>query len=141
MFIADEGVINRLQILQNKAMRILLNMDRYAKINVMLKKLEWLNVKNLILFLVLIFIFKVQNNLLPSHLKQLIVLNSDQHNYLTRNKNNFFLNNFSKNIAYKSVFHKGLIEFNKLNSSIKTQKSLKSFKKNLKFFLLAQQDK
>lgn len=139
LYNANDVVIKRLQILQNKIMRIILNANKYTKISYMLKKLEWLNVKNLIFYLVCIFIYKIQYNILPNNLKDFTILNLENHHYETRHNNNFYLRKISKNCTYKSIFYKGLNDFNNLKGEIKMQKSLKNFKTKLKSYLFLKQ--
>jgi len=54
-------------------------------------------------------------------------------------KNDFHLNNSSKLVVYKSIFYKGLTEYNKLKDSIKNQRNLKKFKTALKKYLYSKQ--
>ena len=139
LYTANENVFEKLQILQNKAMRTILNTDKFCKSIIMLKKLNWLNIKNLIFFNVCIFLYKIQNNLLPDQLKEYITQNFEYHEHNTRFKNDFHLNNSSKLVVYKSIFHKGINEYNKLKDTIKNQKNFKKFKTALKNYLYLKQ--
>lgn len=136
---ANENVFERLQVLQNKCMRIILNKDKYTSINYMLKELGWLKVKILIKYLVIIFIFKLKNNLLPCILKEYTVQNLSFHDYNTRTHNDFHIFTNKANLNYKSIFNKGIIEFNNLNNEIKSLTNLKKFKNVLKKHLFTNQ--
>ena len=60
--------IDKLQKLQNRAMRVILKCSKYTNIETMLDSLEWLYIKNFVEYNVLIFIYKMLNNMLPQYL-------------------------------------------------------------------------
>lgn len=73
-------------------MRAILNCDKFTSKSVMLSNLNWLNVKNYCKYQVLIFIYKLENNLLPGGLNNLVKKNSEVHDYNTRQKDWFHIN-------------------------------------------------
>lgn len=136
---ANNHIFERLQVLQNKCMRVILNKDKYTSINFMLKELGWLKVKFLNRYLIFIFIFKIKNNLLPNVMKDFTCQNSSFHDYNTRTRTDFHIFTNKTNLNYKSVFNKGIIEFNNLNAEIKNINNLRTFKKTLKNYLYNKQ--
>ena len=136
MYMFGQNETNRLQKLQNRAMRIILGCDRYTSINFMFQALQWLPVSVYIKFNVLVFIFKIKNGLAPKYLLDKIVYSNEVHGYNTRQKANFFIPPRSKTTSMNSVFFKGLDEFNRLPTGIKCLKTLATFKKQLKIDLL-----
>ena len=96
-------------------MRIMLNTDKFYKSIIMLKKLNWLNIKKK-----------------TKYLKEYITQNFEYYEHNTPFKNDFHLNNSSKLVVYKSIFYKELTEYNKLKDSIKNQRNLKRFKTAIK---------
>lgn len=66
------GEFRRLQKLQNRAMRIVLRCKKRTHVQDMLDALQWLNVKQRIMYRMLVMIFKVKNNLMPKYLSDKI---------------------------------------------------------------------
>lgn len=129
--------LSRLQILQNKAMRVILGCRRDTSIKSMLTTLNWFNVKKYFFCQTMIFIYKIINNLLPNYLKIKLTPVSNTHNINTRNATscNFYVNRTQKSSSSKSLFFKGVIEFNSLPREIKDCRSLNIFKKKLKAYV------
>lgn len=73
---SNNAEVRRLQLLQNKCMRTILNCHRLTPTVGMLTALGWLNVDQLIKKANLSLIFKIQNNLLPEYLKSFLVQRS-----------------------------------------------------------------
>lgn len=73
-----------LQKLQNRAMRIILKVNRYTEIRLMLSTLGWMSVKQKMMYDTLILVLKMRNGLMPHCLTELITLNQDKHTYNTR---------------------------------------------------------
>lgn len=121
----------RLQILQNKAMRIILGVNRYASINGMLEVLDWVNIKQNWYIQTMIFIFKIVNRMVPNYLGNRLVRVNEIHSYGTRARENFYVSSTTRDLTSNSLFHKGIIEFNSLPANLKTVSSIKAFKKNL----------
>ena len=61
--------IYRLQLQQNKAMRIILSCNRYTPIEYMLKSLNWLSVEKNIKKANVVLIYKIENGLVPKYLE------------------------------------------------------------------------
>ena len=121
----------RLQILQNKAMRIILGVNRYTNINIMLEVLGWLDIKKNMYIQTMLFVYKILNKMVPEYLSSRVVSVSAVHSYNTRNKNNSYVNNTTKALTYNSLFHKGIIEYNSLPNDLKTVNKIGLFKSKL----------
>ena len=61
--------LNELQIAQNRAMRIILQFNRYTKVKYMLQVVEFMSVRQRLYYNVCIFIFKTVGGVLPKELK------------------------------------------------------------------------
>jgi len=70
-------------------MRIVLNRDRRSSTEEMRKELEMLEVNKQVVKDVLVWIFKMEKDLLPSYLQKFIRKCSDVHVYNTRRAGNF----------------------------------------------------
>lgn len=102
----------------------------------MLRKLNWLPVKEYFQFLVLVFVFKIQKGEAPNYMVNKLVYNNNIHAYNTRQQKHFFIPPKRSKGAENSVFHKGLKEFNDLPDDVKNSSTIKMFKTNLKMFIL-----
>ena len=129
--------INRLQLQQNKIMRILLGCNKYTPIAYMLGTLNWLNVENWIKRANLILIYKIKNNCLSDCLNAYLKQRSDFHNYNIRSKNNFNICHVNTTALQKTLFYDGLREFNLLPKNVKESPNLKMFCKLLHVHLSA----
>lgn len=132
----NKAEINRLQLLQNKAMRIILKCNKYTPIKMMLNSLGWLNVEQIIELSNIVIIFKIKNNLMPSYLQNFLVTRSERHSYNTRTKDHFEIQYERSTYMQKHLFSNGLRFYNALSNEIKSIKSLKLFIKHTKMFYL-----
>ena len=128
LFLSDTAIMNKFQILQNRAMRIILRCDRYTPIRDMLSNLNWMSIKQRIVFSTLVFIFKIKNGLMPNYLSQNIQIVRDVTSRSLRSGDNFRVKFRRKSIARNSIFHKGLELFNSLSREAKAENNLKKFK-------------
>lgn len=131
LFMCDNVKINRLQVLQNKAMRIILKCDRYTHIQNMLTSLNWMNVQQNIKFNVIIFVFRIKYKIYPEYLWRKLVYISDSHTFNVRNAENFRLPLYRRARSQNNVMYKGLALFNSLPSDLKAEKNLTTFKGKL----------
>lgn len=136
LFICCNEDLNRLQKLQNIGMRVLLKMNRFTSIQFMLNKLGWLNIRQFLDFSVMVFIYKVKTNMLPSYLGDRLVENNKIYSYQTRSANSFYLCNVNTQLGFKSVFYNGIRKYNNLPEDIKSTISLNLFRRKLKNYLL-----
>jgi ribosomal protein L33 len=134
LYSANKNDIGRLQKLQNRAMRIILKERRDTSIRSMLDKLNWLSVEKFVKFQVMTLIYKIKKSLAPNYLSQKLITFESVHSYPTRNKSNFYVTTKNKKSTEKSLFHKGLLDFNDLPQEIKNAQSLNMFKNRLRVY-------
>lgn len=135
LYLMNEQQMNRLQKIQNKAMRIILRMNRYTNIKFMLDTLHWQSVRQRLTYNTLTMIHKINNNLLPQYLKTNLKTVHETSRYNTRNKNNFRLPFYKKSKTQNNIFYKGVKQYNELNSEIKNEKRMNIFKKKLNIWI------
>ena len=135
LFLCNEASMDRLQKIQNKAMRVVLRCSRMTSIENMLKALDWPSVKQRIYASTMFLIFKLKHGLLPEYLSEMVSYSRDIHQYPTRTRDNFWISYKRSASAMNYLFHKGLIQFNALPSDIKSEKSDVVFKRKLKLYL------
>lgn len=129
----DLNKMSALQKLQNRGMRIILKCNRYTNISLMLNTLQWLSVSQRLYQISMTFLFKIMNNLLPNYLDQYLTIKSQIHDYRTRSSVNcqFHLPKYKLSGSMKTLFYKGLKEYNELPNSIKASTSIYDFKTKL----------
>lgn len=128
LFLCNQGDMNKLQILQNRAMRFILGRDRYTSKNEMLSDLQWLSVKQKTALNTLILIFKMKTGCLPDYLSSNMKIVAQTHGHETRSRNNYKLPNYTKATTQNDLFYKGLKLFNSLPLEVKNANSMKDFR-------------
>ena len=68
-------------------------------------------------------------DLLPTYLTKNIKFRTDCHNHQVRDQNNFHLPALRKSSSRNTIFHKGLLMFNKLPSELKAENDINKFKR------------
>lgn len=132
LFLGKEADLDKLQIQQNRAMRIIL---RGNSIKDMLKALNFLDVRQRINYLTMAFKFKIKNGQLPQYLTREINYVGDAQHYNLRNNDDFRLPKVSRTSSKNCLYYKGLMEFNHLPTDVKDQSDIKMFKRRLIDFL------
>lgn len=129
LFLASETQIKRLQRLQNRQMRFILQCNKYTPIRMMLDTLQWLSVKERIVFNVLTIIYKMTQDLLPEYLRSILVSGNDIHEHRTRRINDLRVVPFSMTSTQRSIYYKGIKMFNSLPGVVKTARTVPEFKR------------
>lgn len=120
--------IQRMQKIQNRAMRSIFGCNRYTPIVTMLDVLNFMSVRQEIVYRTMEFIQKVKLNLLPNYLSDNLKYVYDVHTYMTRNRGNFYIQSCSTYKTYNTVFYKGLSMYNELPLEIKDCTSVETFR-------------
>lgn len=124
----------KLQILQNRAMRIILKCNSYTAISDMLRSLGWLSVTQRLKFNVLVMIFKIKQNLYPEYLQNNVEYITNER-YPLRNAGDFRLPLYRRTHTQNNLFYKGLQLFNLLPRDVKNLSNLNIFKSKINFLL------
>lgn len=135
IYLGNITMIDRLQKLQNKAMRIILKCHWLTPIASMLSMLKWLSINQRTIMNVLVYVFKMKNGMLPSYLCDKINYVSNVHSHNVRNRSDFRLPHFRTRSAQNMLTHNGLKLFNGLPNDLKTETNLKIFKKKVVHFV------
>lgn len=129
LFLASDTHLKRLQKLQNKFMRYILNCGKLTPILGMLEALQWLSIKERIIFNVMTTIFKLTKHMLPEYLTNIIVRGRNIHSHRTRQNNDLRVVPFTMTSTQKSIYYKGIRIFNELPNEIKNVRSVQEFKR------------
>ena len=124
-------------ILQKHALRIVNNSTYDANTSPIFKELKLLKFHDIHSFQLGFFMFSLKNSTLPPKFNNLCLINSQIHNYNTRNAHSFRLPLCRTNTRQFSIYFQGPKFYNSLNSTITGSSSSASFKRKLKEFLLS----
>jgi hypothetical protein len=129
--------ISKLQLVLNFACRIITNTRKYDHITPALRELNWLPVKEQLLYRDSVVTFKCMNSLAPSYLCNYFYKRSSVHSRLTRNNNYQIQIPLCKTASGQRSFrYRAAKLWNNLEDSTKDIKSLKLFKKTVKAKIL-----
>ncbi len=119
-------------------MRVILRCKRLTPIRNMIATLEWLNISERLFLITMTLIYKILNNLAPSYLSNLITLKKELNTYETRgnSNNNIYVSHVNYKSTMKSLFFKGVVDYNKIPIDIKNSTSVKLFKTKMKKYIL-----
>ena len=129
--------LQRIVILQKRALRIVNNSTYDANTSPTFKEHKLLKCRDIHSFQLGFFMFSLKNSTLPSKFNNLFLINSQIHNYNTRNAHSFPLPQCRANTRQLSIYFQGPKFYNSLNSTITGSSSSASFKRKLKEFLLS----
>jgi hypothetical protein len=130
-------LIDKLQVAQNSAVRLIEKVGKYEHISVYRRNLHWLPIGARIDFKIIMLTWKALNNQGPRYLRELISLKSSHHNL--RNGNKVLLevpDSYGTSSFWDRSFKKTAPSlWNKLPQEVRTAKTLDQLKKGLKTFL------
>ena len=120
--------INKLQLVQNFAARILTGVKKYDHVSPALKELGWLSIERLLQFRDVTMVFKCVNNLAPIYLCNKLSKRSEIHKYSTRHCGDLNLGLCQTEAAKRSFFYRAVKHFNDLTSDTRSANSVSIFK-------------
>jgi len=133
-----ETQLSRLQKAQNRAMRVILHCDRCAKIEDMLKALQFMTIRQRLYYNMCTFIFKILNNMMPEQLCNRLRIVGDGSERQTRQTGDIAIEFRRTRSAQKSLFYEGVLMYNALPTEIKHCDRLKTFKRVVKEFVISE---
>lgn len=130
-----ETQLNKLQVAQNRAMRVILQCNRYTKIEHMLQALQFMSIKQRLHYNVCIFIFKILHNLAPNNLRDGLEIISRENGRKTRQDGTIAIKFCRTKSAQKSICYEGVKLYNALPAEIRNCEKMDIFKRMLKTYL------
>lgn len=135
--LANEGQFHQLQVLMNKALRIIENADRYAHIHDMLEATDLLDVKQRVHYNVLMLIYRAQNELLPLYLCKHFRVLSETQPYKLRNNHHLRPPSYTTGASQNSFIYKGALLYNEMvkKTMVDTSVSENIYRKAIKVYV------
>ena len=137
LYLANKTDLQKMQKIQNRAMRIIIGVGRYTSINLMLSTLNFVSIEEHIWINSMVFIYKIIKGLQPGYMSDNIIYNKDVHCHNTRGCSDLFIDRRDRVRAQNTIFYRGFRDYNKLPLNIKNAKTviemkilLQKFKKN-----------
>ena len=131
---ADKTTIETLLILQKKAIRLVNRVHYLEHTKPLFESMKILTIYQQYDLNCILFIYKCLNSNRYPSFKNIMIRNSQFHNYNTRSNSDFRLPGSRLKNIRQSFFYKGLDLWNRLNSNITIYKSNIQFKSNLLSF-------
>ena len=139
LFGISKSSLHKLQLIQNRAARILFNKSKYAHVTPILKELHWLPISFRIIYKILLLVYKGMNNLAPRYLSDLLVPYVPARNLRSSDKCLLRVPATKlKSFGDKTFKVAGPRLWNELPLSIQKQPSVDLFKAKLKTHLFQQ---
>ena len=131
-----ETQLDKLQVAQNRAMRVILQCKRNTKVEHMLQTLQYMSVRQRLHYNVCIFVFKILKGQAPEELRDRIEIVGDECERETRQKGNIVLQSRKTYRAQKSIFYNGVKMYNALPIEVKQCERIEIFKRRLKNYIV-----
>ena len=128
--------LNKLQVLQNSAARVVENLRRHDHITETRKKLHWLPIEARIIFKILKFTWQCLNNMAPIYLTNLVKVNDNTRDLRNNKSVKLKLPKISRiTLGGRAFEYAAPLLWNKLPDYVKHASTLESFKSRLKTHL------
>ena len=111
-FLFSDSQIDELQKVINRFMRVILRCDNRTHRQDMLDSFDWLSVKQMLNYNVLMFFHRLTKFESPDYLFYKLKKATDAHRYPTSSANDYILLNYTKARSENSLLYKGLKLFN-----------------------------
>ena len=122
-------LMNDLQVLQNKAAKIILDRQLYSSSSDALVALKWLNLEQRRFYHRCIYVYKCINGLMDHSME--LLPHGDIHSYNTRNKDMLRLPRVTKNWGKQRVCYQSLKDWNNLDRNTRNAPDLVNFKRSV----------
>ena len=129
--------LNKLRILQKKAIRIITNSHYIAHTDPLFSKLKQLKLDDIYKHQLGIFMYKAANNKLPDSMSSMLTRIQNIHKHNLRNQNSYYIQNIRTNSRKCTINYSGPVFWNALPSKLKQLVSINQFKNKLKELLLS----
>ena len=116
--------LQKLQLLQNFAARVLTATKKFDHISPILRELGWPSIKDQLLVRDTIQVYKIVNGLASLYLSSKLSKRSDAHNYNTRKRDNLNLPLYRTVTAQRSFYYRGVSAWNSMTADTRNSPSM-----------------
>ena len=109
---------------------------RYEHSAPILKRLNLLNLNEIYIYFVQLFMFKYHHNCISPVFNDMFIVNNSVHEHFTRQQNHLHVPRFSTNLMARSVRVVGVRIYNNFDIFVSINLLYDSYKHNLKHFIL-----
>ena len=129
---ASKKEIKKIQVKQNRALKILFNKEFRTATNKIHKDQGIMLVEDIAKTNILKFVYKQRREDTPIVFQNYFTENNQIHNLNTRQQNNLHIKIPRSNIGKKTIKYRGAILWNQTNKAIRKHKTLKTFTRDIK---------
>jgi hypothetical protein len=116
----DKTRMNKLQLMQNYAARVIYGIGKFDHVSHLIQKLEWLRIDNLYTYRLGLMTSKCFSSLVPGYLSELICNNSRNHKYNTRYKDALLLPKIRTNYGKMTFTYKASEFWNSISLTLRS---------------------
>ena len=131
--------INKLQLVQNFAARVVLGLKKFDHISQAIKSLNWLPVNDRIYLNDAVMMYKCTNKLVPDYLIEKFTLRSQTHTRNTRQRDQLNIPRCRLTTGQRSFTYRGAKLWNNLRDNVKSSDSVKILRKKIVNLLFSDQ--
>ena len=131
--------INKLQLVQNFAARVVLGLKKFNHISQAIKSLNWLPVNDRIYLNDAVMVYKCINKLVPDYLFEKFTLRSQIHTGNTRQRDQLNIPRCRLTTGQRSFTYRGAKLWNNLRDNVKSSDSVKVLRKKIVNLLFSDQ--
>ena len=128
--------IEKLQKVQNFAGRIVCNIQKYDHVSPAMRQLNWLPIKQQLVYKDTVMAYKCLNKLAPPYLCDKFVKRSELYSRQTRNNNQLDIPLFRTASGQRTFYYRAVKIWNSLENELREIQSIRLFKRKLKTYLL-----
>ena len=131
--------LNKLRILQKKAIRIIMQSHYLAHTDPLFSKLKLLKLDGLYKHQlgIYIYMYKSTKGLFPDSMSSMVIPMHNVHDHNLRNQNGYYIQHVTTNIGKFTIHYTGPVFWNTLPEQLRDAVSENQFKSKLKDFLLS----
>jgi hypothetical protein len=106
LFLLNDTQLKKIQKIQNKIMRLILNVRWDTHIKDMVGMLQWLTIKQRVYFNAIKFLYNIHQGQMPEHMKKKLIKRKKLNQYDLIRKSDFSRPQFLTKFAQNSLFYK-----------------------------------
>ena len=131
-FSAPDYILNKIRVLQKKSIRAICNLPYNSHTNNYFKDMKLLKIDGIFKENISVFFFKTLKEGQNVTVGESLIQHSEIHDYETRNRESLAIPRIQKSRTQKGFLFRGIKVWNDLNSDVKSSRTAKSFRRNVR---------